>query len=96
MVEWALLALLWAAAGTAVGGLLSLMAGGRGIGLPLSVLVGAIGGLAGGLLCLGWGLKFLSWFPGEIVAAVIGALFSMAVLAIIMRGRFTDRRGGSQ
>ena len=82
---------IWLVVGLIAGYLASKVLRGRGMGLPMDIVVGLLGAVVGGYLAGLAGIA-IGGFIGEVVVAFIGAvLLLVAVRLLSPRGRFGHR-----
>ena len=82
---------IWLIVGLVAGYLASKVLRGKGLGLPMDVVVGLLGAMLGGFLAGIAGIAFGGFFS-EIVVAFVGAvLLLLAVRLVAPGGRFSHR-----
>jgi len=83
--------LIWLVVGLISGFLASKVLNGRGMGLPMDIVVGLVGALLGGFLAGLAGISFAG-FIGDVMVAFVGAFVLLLALRLVStRGRLSHR-----
>jgi len=77
--------IVWIIVGGIAGFLASKVLSGRGMGLPMDILIGIVGGLIGGYLAGLVGIAF-GGFVGDVIVAFVGAVILLLVLRLLFKG----------
>jgi uncharacterized membrane protein YeaQ/YmgE (transglycosylase-associated protein family) len=78
--------IVWLIVGGIAGFLASKVLSGRGMGVPMDIVVGIIGAFIGGFLATQAGISLSAGIIGDIAVAFVGAVVLLLVVRLVFKG----------